>query len=145
MHVLSVLAYYDRAEDVFNDSLAVLRVMRRIDDSPAERVPRPLSPLGPRESTNLRAERVLADEVLHLLHQGIQPFGPDWVADLFGMTAEERQGRMRDFIAQVAERLSQAGYNPATLDAAALDRMAQLALEALRRPDEGIQNIPRVE
>jgi len=72
--LLVMLGCYDRFEDLFQSLIVALRLLEGVSVG-SEAPRRPTSPLGERESHNIFAEQVTADEVLELLRRDVSPIG----------------------------------------------------------------------
>jgi hypothetical protein len=75
LYMAKALSFYDRADDVFNAHVAVLRHLTGMTDS-LEPIPRsPATPLGSVEEHNIWAEMVTSIEVVKLIGKDIWPLG----------------------------------------------------------------------
>jgi hypothetical protein len=131
--------WYDQMEDLFNEHLALLQYLEDGDSEYQAPQRSPLTPLGEDEEQGLRAERISAAEVLHLVRARISPFGPRIPADLSAAFTETVEQQVDD----LRRALDAIGVGHMAGDEM-LTRVVEESIRGLTtEPDEGIEVIER--
>ena len=88
--LVTAYSYYDMAEDIWQEQLALLRDLLGGCGGYEAPVRQPITPLGLDPEQGIRAEAVTLSDVPHLVSSDIRPFGSRIPEDLFGDSREER-------------------------------------------------------
>jgi len=140
--LLKALAYYDRIEDLFQSHVAALRLITEVDSVARTYPRRPTTPFGEAMAHNIRAERVTTTEVLHLVRQGLYPFGERLPADMLGNSYEEQVASVTEM---VTKTIRDGGIDPASLGDDKIDEIVRSMIEDFAKPEDGIPLIERLK
>lgn len=137
-NVAYAFAHYDRVENIFTGHLALCRLLLGVTEEVELYQRRPLTPLGKREEQRFRAERVLAEEVIHLVQNDIWPLGTRVPREVYGKTRDEQVRKIAD---SMHTTLSNLGMDPAQFPDA-IKKAAEAYLDYdTASPEEGIEDL----
>lgn len=136
--LIMALSHHDRMENLFKGHVAICDALISGVSDPTPFTRTPLTPIGDKESNQIRAETVSPTEVRHLVTNHIFPFGDRIMPDFFGKTEEEQIQSTKRSMVELTARLG--------LDIEVPDEILEEAARNFLRdhspaPDEGIQDL----